>query len=109
IKEEILKNKKSLTNDLLEQAIEDSFKRLLFPSIEREIRSDLTQRAEEEAIKVFALNLEPLLMQPPIKGKAILAIDPGFRTGLKVVVLDETGKLLSHTNIFPVEPHNKIE
>ncbi len=109
IKEQILYNNNTISDNLLKEAIEDSFKRLLFPSIEREIRSELTQRAEEEAIKVFALNLEPLLMQPPIKGKAILAIDPGFRTGLKVVVLDETGKLLSHTNIFPVEPHNKVE
>jgi Transcriptional accessory protein len=109
IKEEMLTGNNSLSNNLLEQAIEDSFKRLLFPSIERELRSELTQRAEEDAIKVFSLNLEPLLMQPPIKGKNILAIDPGFRTGLKVVVLDETGKLLSHTNIFPVEPHNKVE
>lgn len=109
IKDEMMTDNNSLSNDLLEQAIEDSFKRLLFPSIEREIRSELTQRAEEEAIKVFSLNLEPLLMQPPIKGKAILAIDPGFRTGLKIVVLDETGKLLTHTNIFPVEPHNKVE
>ncbi|TJX64221.1 RNA-binding transcriptional accessory protein [Soehngenia saccharolytica] len=109
IKEQILYNNNTISDNLMKEAIEDSFKRLLFPSIEREIRSELTQRAEEEAIKVFALNLEPLLMQPPIKGKAILAIDPGFRTGLKVVVLDETGKLLSHTNIFPVEPHNKVE
>lgn len=109
IKEQIFYNNNTISDNLMKEAIEDSFKRLLFPSIEREIRSELTQRAEEEAIKVFALNLEPLLMQPPIKGKAILAIDPGFRTGLKVVVLDETGKLLSHTNIFPVEPHNKVE
>ncbi|HPP32035.1 MAG TPA: Tex-like N-terminal domain-containing protein, partial [Soehngenia sp.] len=78
IKEQILYNNNTISDNLMKEAIEDSFKRLLFPSIEREIRSELTQRAEEEAIKVFALNLEPLLMQPPIKGKAILAIDPGF-------------------------------
>ena len=93
----------------IDTAIDEGCKRLLFPSMEREIRNDLTERAEEEAIKVFALNLEPLLMQPPIKGKVVLAIDPGFRTGCKVAVVDETGKLLDHTTVYPTEPQNKVE
>lgn len=97
------------TKDFVESAVDDGCKRLLFPSVEREIRNDLTERAEEEAIKVFALNLEPLLMQPPIKGKVVLAIDPGFRTGCKVAVVDETGKLLDNTTVYPTEPQNKIE
>jgi uncharacterized protein len=93
----------------METSIDEGCKRLLFPSIEREIRNDLTERAEEEAIKVFAMNLEPLLMQSPIKGKVVLAIDPGFRTGCKVAVVDETGKLLDHTTVYPTEPQNKVE
>ncbi|MDX9916497.1 MAG: Tex family protein [Gudongella sp.] len=97
------------TEGYVQSAVEDGFKRLLFPSVEREIRNDLTERAEEEAIKVFALNLEPLLMQPPIKGKVVLAIDPGFRTGCKVAIIDETGKLLDNTTVFPTEPQNKVE
>ncbi|NMA49773.1 MAG: S1 RNA-binding domain-containing protein, partial [Tissierellia bacterium] len=92
-----------------ELAIDDSYKRLLYPSIEREIRNDLKEKAEDEAIKVFALNLNPLLMQAPIKGKNVIAIDPGFRTGCKVAVIDDTGKLLENTTIFPTEPQNKTE
>lgn len=99
----------TFTASYVESAVDDGCKRLLFPSVEREIRNDLTERAEEEAIKVFALNLEPLLMQPPIKGKVVLAIDPGFRTGCKVAVVDETGKLLDNTTVYPTEPQNKIE
>ncbi len=75
----------------LQMAIEDGYKRLLYPSIEREIRNNLTERAEDDAIKVFSMNLEPLLMQPPIKGKTVMGIDPGFRTGCKVAITDETG------------------
>ena len=97
------------TASYVESAVDDGCKRLLFPSVEREIRNDLTDRAEEEAIKVFALNLEPLLMQPPIKGKVVLAIDPGFRTGCKIAVVDETGKLLDNTTVYPTEPQNKVE
>ena len=99
----------TFTAGYVESAVDDGCKRLLFPSVEREIRNDLTERAEEEAIKVFALNLEPLLMQPPIKGKVVLAIDPGFRTGCKVAVVDETGKLLDNTTVYPTEPQNKID
>ena len=105
----IIKNQQSDSKIYLEKTIEDSYKRLIFPSIEREIRSNLTERAEEEAIKVFSLNLEPLLMQPPISGKVIMGLDPGFRTGCKVAVVDDTGKLLGYTTVYPTEPQNKIE
>ncbi len=104
----IISNPLSDSKVYLEETIEDSYKRLIFPSIEREIRSSLTERAEEEAIKVFALNLKPLLMQPPIKGKVVMGIDPGFRTGCKVAVIDDTGKLLASTTVYPTEPQNKI-
>ena len=109
VKQRGTNNKKGFTTDYVMLACEDGFKRLLYPSIEREIRNDLTERAEEEAIKVFSLNLEPLLMQSPIKGKNVLAIDPGYRTGCKVAVVDDTGKLLDNTTVFPTEPQNKVE
>ena len=109
IKQRSTNNKNSFTTNYVLLSCEDGFKRLLYPSIEREIRNDLTERAEEEAIKVFSLNLEPLLMQPPIKGKNVLAIDPGYRTGCKVAVIDDTGKLLDNTTIYPTEPQNKVE
>lgn len=109
IKQRSIKENSGFTTNYVLLACEDGFKRLLFPSIEREIRNDLTERAEEEAIKVFSLNLEPLLMQPPIKGKNVLAIDPGYRTGCKIAVLDDTGKLVDNTTIFPTEPQNKVE
>ncbi len=95
--------------DYYYQAIEDGYIRLLFPSIEREIRSSLTERAEDDAIKVFALNLEPLLLQPPLRDKVVLAIDPGFRTGCKLAVLDEIGNLKDYGTIYPTEPRNDIE
>lgn len=109
LKENLVKNKTSVTTTYLYNAIEDGYKRLLFPSIEREIRNNLTEKAEDDAINVFSLNLKPLLMQPPIKGKVVMAIDPGFRTGCKVAVLDETGKLLDYTTVYPTEPQNQIE
>ena len=109
LKSLIIKNPLSDSKIYLEKSLEDSYKRLIFPSIEREIRSNLTERAEDEAIKVFAFNLEPLLMQPPIKGKVVMGIDPGFRTGCKVAVVDDTGKLLVYTTVYPTEPQNKIE
>ncbi len=109
LKSMIITNKKGDTFKYLELAIEDSYKRLIFPSIEREIRSTLTERAEEEAINVFALNLKPLLMQPPIRGKVVMGIDPGFRTGCKVAIVDDIGKLLSTTTVYPTEPQKKIE
>ncbi|WFA08709.1 Tex family protein [Tissierella sp. Yu-01] len=109
LKENLVKNKTSVTTSYLYNAIEDGYKRLLFPSVEREIRNNLTEKAEDDAINVFSLNLKPLLMQPPIKGKIVMAIDPGFRTGCKVAVLDETGKLLDYTTVYPTEPQNQIE
>ncbi len=93
----------------LEEAITDSWKRLLFPSLEREIRNDLTQKAEEQALKVFRENLKSLLMIAPVRGKRILAIDPGLRTGCKVACVDETGKLLETAIIFPTPPRNEKE
>lgn len=109
LKSLIISNPKSDSKTYLEEAIEDSYKRLIFPSIEREIRSGLTERAEEEAIKVFAFNLKPLLMQSPIKGKIVMGIDPGFRTGCKVAIVDETGKYLESAVVYPTEPQNQVE
>ncbi len=109
LKREIIKPTESVTTTYLKQAIEDSYKRLIFPSVEREIRNSLTERAEEDAIKVFGKNLKPLLMQPPIIGKVVMGFDPGFRTGCKVAVVDETGKFLDSTIVFPTEPQNKVE
>ena len=105
----LIKDKSKDTAIYFQKAVEDGYKRLLFPSIEREIRNNLTERAEDEAIKVFAINLKPLLMQPPIKGKTVMAIDPGFRTGCKVAVVDETGKMLDYITVYPTEPQNKVE
>ncbi len=114
--EEILRylNKKVITREnentvsCLERTIEDSYKRLIAPAIEREIRNELTERAEDGAIHVFGKNLEQLLMQPPIAGKVVLGWDPAFRTGCKLAVVDETGKVLDTIVVFPTEPQNKI-
>ena len=94
----------SIFKPLFVETIEDAYKRLIAPSVEREMRNLLTERAEAEAIKVFAGNTEKLLMVPPVRGKRIISIDPGFRTGCKVAVIDETGKLLAYTTIYPTEP-----
>ena len=94
----------SIFKPLLIETIEDAYKRLIAPSVEREMRNLLTERAETEAIKVFAGNTEKLLMVPPVRGKRIISIDPGFRTGCKLAVIDETGKLLAYTTISPTEP-----
>jgi len=94
----------SIFKPLLIETIEDAYKRLIAPSVEREMRNLLTERAEAEAIKVFAGNTEKLLLVPPVRGKRIISIDPGFRTGCKVAVIDETGKLLAYTTIYPTEP-----
>lgn len=104
----IIKNNDK-TNQIIKDIIDDSYKRLISPSIEREIRTDLTDKAEEGAIKVFSENLKQLLLQPPIKDKVVLALDPGFRTGCKTAVIDGTGKVLDTGVIYPVPPHNKIE
>lgn len=94
--------------EAVRQAAEDAYDRLIFPSIEREIRSELTDKASDAAIKVFSLNLRQLLMQPPVKGKVALGLDPGYRTGCKAAVVDETGKVLDTGVIYPVPPHNKV-
>ena len=98
----------SIWHDLLLATIEDAYKRLMAPSIEREMRNMLTERAEAEAVKIFAKNTENLLMTPPVRGKKVIAIDPGYRTGCKVAVLDETGKLKAYTTIYPTEPRKDI-
>jgi uncharacterized protein len=103
-----IKNLKSIFLSELETAITDSYKRLISPSIEREIRSELTDRADEHAIKVFAQNLKNLLLQSPVKGKIIIGIDPGYRTGCKVAVIDKTGKYLEGETIYPHPPQNQI-
>ena len=97
------------TMPLLKEVIEDSYKRLIAPAIEREIRNDLTEKAEDSAIKVFGKNLEQLLMQPPIAGQVVLGWDPAFRTGCKLAVVDATGKVLDTTVVYPTVPQNKVE
>ena len=97
------------TTETLQAVVEDSYKRLIAPAIEREIRSELTERAEDGAIKVFGKNLQQLLMQPPIAGKVVLGWDPAFRTGCKLAVVDSTGKVLDTTVIYPTAPQNKVE
>ena len=109
LKDKAIGNKDSITLQYMESAIEDGYKRLLMPSLEREMRNNLTEIAEEEAIKVFSINLKPLLLQPPIKGKSVMAIDPGFRTGCKVAVMDDIGLLLDYATIYPTAPQNKVE
>lgn len=109
LKEKIIINDRPITAALLEEAIDDSYKRLIAPSIEREIRNILTEQAEEEAIKVFGRNTKPLLLAPPVKNARVLAIDPSYRTGCKLAVLDETGKLLDYATIYPHAPQNKVE
>lgn len=95
--------------EFVRAAAEDAYDRLIFPSIEREIRSELTEKASDSAIKVFSQNLRQLLMQPPVKGSVTLGLDPGYRTGCKVAVVDATGKVLDTGVIYPVPPHNKID
>lgn len=95
--------------ELVRRAAEDAYTRLVFPSIEREIRNELTDRACEDSIKVFAKNTAQLLMQPPVKGRVTIGLDPGYRTGCKVAVVDETGKVLDTAVIYCAPPHSKIE
>lgn len=101
--------KNSTTKEILEECILDSFDRLIFPSLEREARGDLTDRADEQAIKMFEVNLRPLLLVPPLKGKVILGFDPAYRTGCKIAVIDECGQCLATTVVYPTPPQNKIE
>ena len=100
---------KSPYQNELRAICEDSYTRLIFPSLEREIRSDLTDNANEQAIHTFAINLRPLLMQPPVRGKVTLGFDPAYRTGCKLAVVDETGKVLETSVIYPTPPHKKID
>lgn len=109
IQEAVITNEKSIFRPLLEETIADAYKRLMAPASERELRNMLTERAEAEAVKVFAKNTEKLLMVPPVKGARIISIDPGYRTGCKVAVLNETGKLLAYTTVFPTEPKKDIK
>ena len=108
LKGECLKGNK-VTDSYIERSVEDSLKRLIYPSIEREIRSELTDMGEEGAIKIFKANLKALLMQPPIKGKNVIGYDPGFRTGCKIAVLDDTGKLLDTATVYATAPQNDVE
>lgn len=96
-------------SDILKTAIEDSYKRLIEPSIEREIRNDLTEKAEEKAIKVFGQNAKQLLLGSPIKGQTVIGFDPAYRTGCKIAVIDETGKVLDTNTIYPTAPQNDVE
>jgi uncharacterized protein len=100
--------RETVARSLLEAALEDSYKRLIAPSIEREVRSELTEAAEERAIHIFAENLRNLLLQPPVKGKVVLGVDPAYRTGCKLAVVDETGKLLQVAVIYPTPPVSKV-
>ena len=102
-------NDNPVTTPILEEVIADSYDRLIAPAIEREIRNELTEKAEDGAISVFGKNLEQLLLQPPIKGKVVLGWDPAFRTGCKLAVVDETGKVLDTKVIYPTAPQNKVE
>ncbi len=99
----------STTTSLVEAAARDAYSRLIAPSLENELRGDLTERAQEAAIRVFALNLKPLLMQPPVRGKVAMGLDPGIRTGCKVAVVDATGRVLDTGVIYPLPSHGKVE
>lgn len=108
LEKQVIIRENPYTTPILKAVVEDSYKRLISPAIEREIRKQLTEAAEEGAIKVFGKNLEQLLMQPPITGKVVLGWDPAFRTGCKLAVVDETGKVLDTVVIYPTAPQNKV-
>lgn len=108
LKEKVIKNESSFVTPLVLDAIKDSYKRLIAPSIEREIRGELTEKANEVAIDNFGNNLEKLLLQPPMKDKVVLGFDPAYRTGCKLAVMDETGRMETIKVIYPHEPHNKV-
>jgi uncharacterized protein len=110
IKNDVIKNNNNSNQfiQILEDTIIDSFKRLIEPSIDREIRSDLTEKAEEKAIKVFGQNAKQLLLGAPLKGLTVMGFDPAYRTGCKIAVIDETGKLLATTTVYPTEPQNDV-
>ena len=105
----MINGRNQICADIIKQASEDAYQRLIFPSIEREVRNELTDSASENAMKVFAVNLKQLLMQPPVKGKVVLGLDPGYRTGCKVAVVDHTGKVLDTTVIYPTHSEEKVK
>ncbi|HHY74994.1 MAG TPA: RNA-binding transcriptional accessory protein [Bacillus bacterium] len=109
LNKEVLQGKDTIAVEQLEIAMEDAYKRLIQPSIEREIRNSLTEKAEDQAIHIFAENLRNLLLQPPLKGKMVLGVDPAYRTGCKLAVVDETGKMLMIDVVYPHPPKAKLE
>ncbi len=109
VESKIIKKDNPYSKAFLDDVIADAYKRLIQPSIEREIRNEITEKAEEGAIKIFSENLKQLLLSPPIKGKSVLAVDPAFRTGCKIAAVDETGKVLHTGVIYPTPPQNKTE
>lgn len=109
LEKKVIVNENEFTVPILKDVVKDSYERLIAPAIEREIRNELTEKAEDGAIKVFGKNLEQLLLQPPVKGKVVLGWDPAFRTGCKLAVVDATGKVLDTKVIFPTAPQNKVE
>ena len=109
LEKQVITGENEFTTPVLKEVVADAYSRLIAPAIEREIRNDLTERAEDGAITVFGKNLEQLLLQPPIAGKVVLGWDPAFRTGCKLAVVDETGKVLDTKVIYPTAPQNKVE
>ena len=108
IKGRTLSKSGSIFSEIIEKAVEDAYKRLIAPSIENEIRGSLTETASEQAIKVFSENLRNLLLQPPVKGKVVLGLDPAYRTGCKIAVVNEIGRVLHTGVIYPTPPQNKV-
>ncbi len=104
LEKQIIGNRTSPVNPMIQEAIADAYKRLIAGAIEREIRSDFTEKAEDSAIKLFSENLRSLLLQPPMKGKMVLGIDPAFRTGCKMAVIDPFGKFIDKSVIYPMKP-----
>lgn len=109
IENNVIKDNSTQFTQMLKDTILDAYKRLIEPSIDREIRAELTERSEEKAIKVFGQNAKQLLLQPPIKGMNVIGFDPAYRTGCKIAVIDSTGKFLDYTTIYPTEPQNDVE
>jgi protein Tex len=109
LQRQVIKNVHSISVSLVKEAVEDSYKRLIQPSVEREIRNELTEKAEDQAIHIFSENLRKLLLQPPMKGKMVLGVDPAFRTGCKLAVIDETGKTLDINVIYPHSSQSQLE
>lgn len=108
LKKEVIKEN-SPYMDILSTTVEDAYKRLIKPSVETEVRNELTEKAEEQAIKVFGQNAKKLLLQPPIKNLTVMGFDPAYRTGCKIAIIDDTGKLLDTTTVYPTEPQNDVE